>query len=93
MVCAHHQHRVFPHVFPIEQLEQAPQLKVAMRKRRRIVRAQFSHFCRRLLDRSIVGIVQRRPAVLRGVVVPVGDRRIERLVRVEGLYLQEPVVR
>ena len=83
---------VLPQVVLVEIVEQLAQQEVAQRDHRVVVGAQLLAFVWQLVDAAIARPVADR-AVPAGVEGPSeAGRRRERLMRIEGLDLQQPVV-
>ncbi len=87
-----HQRRVLPHVVLVEVVEQLAQQEVAHRDDGVVVGAQLLALGRQFVDAAVARPVADRAVPARLERLLEARRRIERLVRIEGLDLQEPVV-
>ena len=76
----------------IHEVEQAAQILVAHRDQGGVVGAQFRDLVGPVDHLPVARPVEDRPAVVGRVVLAEALGREERLVRVEGLEMQEPVV-
>ena len=83
--------RVVPAIGGVEMVENAPELRIAKPHQRGVVGTQLGDLLRRFLDLSVTRPVEGRTVIARGSVAIV-RWRMERLVRVECLHLEKPVV-
>ena len=83
---------VLPHVAAVEIVEQLSEQEVAHRHHGIVVRTQFLTFGRQLVDPTIARPVADRsvPAAVERRFEP--SRRMEWLMRIEGLELEQPIV-
>ena len=86
------QQRVLPQIVLVEEVDHPPQVAVAHREERRITLARMFDDLLALRNRCIGWPIEVRTVVVVLIQGAEGIRRIERLVRIEGLDLQEPVI-
>ena len=89
----HHQRGVLPQIVTVEIIEQLAEQKIAQRDHGVIIGAQLLAFGRQFVDAAV-----SRPVADRTVPPGIERRleargRVERLMRIEGLDLEQPVVR
>ena len=92
VISAYDQQGVFPQSQFIHQIQHPAQMRIAHAHQRRVLKAHVLHLQRRLAHLVIIRPVKVRAVILVRVQVFVFLRGKERLVRVKGLNLQEPVV-
>ena len=92
MVGVDDEHRVLPQVELVHQIENASQLVVAHGVQRGILHAQVIHFLVGLGHAGVWGPVEMPSAVIVGIQILVFLMRKKGFVRVEGFYMQKPVI-
>ena len=92
MISADDEHGVLPQLEIIHQSENLPQVVIAHAQQRGVFMARMRHLVRRLLHFAIGRPVKMQPLIVMGIECPVVLLGKERLVRVKGLNLQEPIV-
>ena len=88
-----HQGSIPPQIQFVELVQQSAQLKIAMGQGRGIIGPQFRDFVRVFGAGTVGREIQDGAIVIARIALAETFRYIERLMRIEGFYLQKPIVR